>query len=67
MGESSQERALTPETLLSRAVEQGEIQELDGNGTLEVTVAAPRAPHRTHAADAERHVECVRADRLTGK
>jgi hypothetical protein len=61
-----EQRALTPEPLVTQPIPHGEVDELDRGLALEAAVAAARQPHRTHAAHPERPNERVAADGLPG-
>ena len=66
MRQPRQERALATEPFDGEAVEDGEVDELDGDVPLEASVAPPRQPDGPHAARAERPDQRVDADGLTG-
>jgi hypothetical protein len=63
MVEPREQLAFAPETRSPAARQQCQARKLDRDAPFVAPVAAPRQPHRTHAADAERAFQRVRAER----
>ena len=65
MREPREHRALALEPFVALTADERQVEELDGDETLEAAVASPGAPHGPHAAHAQRDVEGIRAHGLT--
>ncbi len=67
MVEPGQHGALEHEPLFGRAADQRQVEQLDRHLTLIATVVAAGQPDRAHATLAQRRLERVVADRLSGQ
>ena len=67
MGEPREDRPLASETRFAGPSEEGERQELHRGDPFESPVASPRQPDRSHPSLAERRLERVGAEPLTGE
>ena len=67
MRQAREDRAFTPEAIFTLAADQRRVQQLDRRVPFEAAVAAPRQPHRAHAAMTDRRDQRVGANLLSGE